>query len=187
MIEDIKANGVGQRYLIQHSAGSGKSNSISWLAHSLVGLHRIYNNKEELVFDSVIVVTDRRVLDRQIQENIKVFSHIKGVVETITDGSRQLKDALEEGKKIILTTIQKFPYILEDIGRIKSKHFAIIIDEAHSSQSGGSAQKLGEVIRDKEYQESKDSEDEIIEIIKIKSFNLMLLTLHLQQLQNLKH
>lgn len=167
LLEDVKKNGVGKRYLIQHSAGSGKSNSISWLAHSLVGLHRANSDgKMGLVFDSVIVVTDRKVLDRQIQENIKRFSHTKGIVEAITDGSRQLKEALEEGKKIIISTIQKFPYILDEIREVKSKKFAIIIDEAHSSQSGTSAQKLGEVIRDKENQES--SEDQIIEIIKNK-------------------
>lgn len=118
----------------------------------------------ELVFDSVIVVTDRRVLDRQIQENIKRFSHTKGVIEAITDGSRQLRDALEEGKKIIISTIQKFPCILDEIKEVKAKRFAIIIDEAHSSQSGTSAQKLGEVIRDRE----ESLEDELIEIIKNK-------------------
>lgn len=167
LLEDVRKNGVGKRYLIQHSAGSGKSNSISWLAHSLVGLHRSDDEgKMKLAFDSVIVITDRRVLDRQIQENIKSFSHTKGIVEAITDGSRQLRDALEEGKKIIVSTIQKFPYILDEIKEVKAKKFAIIIDEAHSSQSGTSAQKLGEVIRDRDSQES--SEDEIIEIIKNK-------------------
>ena len=130
-----------------------------------MGLHREREDGElELVFDSVIVVTDRRVLDRQIQENIKRFSHTKGVIEAITDGSRQLRDALEEGKKIIISTIQKFPYILEEIKEVKAKRFAIIIDEAHSSQSGTSAQKLGEVIRDRE----ESPEDELIEIIKNK-------------------
>lgn len=167
LLEDVRQKGVGKRYLIQHSAGSGKSNSISWLAHSLVGLHRADNKgKMELVFESVIVITDRKVLDRQIQDNIKSFSHTKGIVEAITDGSRQLRDALEEGKKIIISTIQKFPYILDEIQEVKAKKFAIIIDEAHSSQSGTSAQKLGEVIRDRDLQES--SEDEIIEIIKNK-------------------
>lgn len=165
LLEDVRERGVGGRYLIQHSAGSGKSNSISWLSHALVGLHRVREDGElELVFDSVIVVTDRRVLDRQIQENIKRFSHTKGVIEAITDGSRQLRDALEEGKKIIISTIQKFPCILDEIKEVKAKRFAIIIDEAHSSQSGTSAQKLGEVIRDRE----ESLEDELIEIIKNK-------------------
>ncbi|WP_300223000.1 type I restriction endonuclease [uncultured Helicobacter sp.] len=165
LLEDVRERGVGGRYLIQHSAGSGKSNSISWLSHALVGLHRERENGElELVFDSVIVVTDRRVLDAQIRENIKKFSHIKGIVEAITDGSRHLREALEEGKKIIISTIQKFPHILDEMLQVKGKRFAIIIDEAHSSQSGTSAQKLGEVIRDRE----ESSEDKIIEIIKNK-------------------
>ncbi|WP_034583422.1 type I restriction endonuclease subunit R [Helicobacter pametensis] len=165
LLEDVKERGVGGRYLIQHSAGSGKSNSIAWLAHLLVGLHRKNENgKFELVFDSAIVVNDRTALDRQSQDNIKSFSHTKGVVEAITSGSRHLKDALEEGKKIIITTIQKFPYILDEVTQVKGKRFAIIIDEAHSSQSGISAQKLGEVIRDKQ----EGTEDELLEIIKNK-------------------
>lgn len=165
LLEDVRERGVGGRYLIQHSAGSGKSNSISWLSHALVGLHRVREDGElELAFDSVIVVTDRKVLDSQIQENIKRFSHIKGIVEPITEGSKQLRKSLEEGKKIIISTIQKFPYILDDITQVRGKRFAIIIDEAHSSQSGTSAQKLGEVIRDRE----ESTEDELIEIIKNK-------------------
>ncbi len=165
LLEDVKARGVGGRYLIQHSAGSGKSNSISWLSHALVGLHRVREDGElELVFDSVIVVTDRKVLDSQIQENIKRFSHVKGIVEPITEGSKHLRKSLEEGKKIIISTIQKFPYILDDMTQVRGKRFAIIIDEAHSSQSGTSAQKLGEVIRDRE----GSVEDELIEIIKNK-------------------
>lgn len=138
LLAHAKENGTGQRYLIQHSAGSGKSNSISWLAHNLVSLHRLEKN----IFDSIIVVTDRKVLDRQIRENVKSFSQkTKDLVEAITHGSKQLKNALEEGKKIIITTIQKFPFILDEIKTLKSKTFAIIIDEAHSSQSGSNAQK----------------------------------------------
>ena len=163
LLKDCKENGIGGRYLIQHSAGSGKSNSISWLAHHLVSLHK--DNKN--IFDSIIVVTDRRVLDAQIRENVKAFCNDKNLVEAITQGSRQLKNALEEGKKIIITTIQKFPYILDEIAELKSKYFAIIIDEAHSSQSGSNAQKLGEVIRDRSNKEM-DSEDEILQIIKNK-------------------
>jgi len=165
LLASCKDSGVGNRYLIQHSAGSGKSNSISWLAHQLTGLH---NDNDELLFDTVIVVTDRTVLDRQIQENIKQFHHIKGVVEPITKGSKQLRESLEEGKKIIISTIQKFPYIVEDIGELKSKKFAIIIDEAHSSQSGTTAQKLGETIRDADDAEELTDEDKIIEIIRNK-------------------
>ncbi len=275
LLEDAKANGVGRRYLIQHSAGSGKSNSISWLAHNLASLHRdvldmSQNNnidssvvsipqndgdisltlnmtpsrhserseeskniesqdkesrcfafaqhdkgecsqydktvshsealaeeshpsrhskdfppchsdlerserEESLntpIFDSVIVVTDRKVLDSQIRDNVKGFEGVSGVVEAITQGSRQLREALEEGKKIIITTIQKFPYILDEITSLKSKTFAIIIDEAHSSQSGINAQKMGEAIRDKSLDEEEEAREEldekIIEIIKNK-------------------
>ncbi len=164
LLAHAKENGTGQRYLIQHSAGSGKSNSISWLAHNLVSLHRLEKN----IFDSIIVVTDRKVLDRQIRENVKSFSQkTKDLVEAITHGSKQLKNALEEGKKIIITTIQKFPFILDEIKTLKSKTFAIIIDEAHSSQSGSNAQKMAEAIRDKSY-ESQNLDDEILEIIKSK-------------------
>ena len=172
LLKDVKEKGVGQRYLIQHSAGSGKSNSIAWLAHNLVSLHRVENHKEKEVFDSILVVTDRRVLDRQIQENVKSFTQDKNLVESITDGSKQLKAALEEGKKIIVTTIQKFPYIADEIVHLQDKSFAIIIDEAHSSQSGKNAQKMGEAISNKDDKETgeMDLEEELIKIIKNKKF-----------------
>lgn len=144
ILKDAQEKGAGQKYLIQHSAGSGKSNSISWLAHQLVGLHDKEGTKT--IFDSVIVITDRRVLDKQIRENIKQYQQVKGVVAAITEGSKQLKTALEEGKKIIITTIQKFPYIVEDIGNLPSNNFGIIIDEAHSSLSGQMARKLNETL-----------------------------------------
>lgn len=166
LLHDCKENGVGKRYLIEHSAGSGKSNSISWLAHGLTGLHDKNNN---LIFDTIIVITDRTVLDSQIQENIKQFHHKKGVVEPITKGSKQLKNSLEEGKKIIISTIQKFPYIADDIAKLKSKKFAIIIDEAHSSQSGSNATAVGKSISSYE-EEEKSDEDKLIEIIKAKKF-----------------
>ena len=142
ILADAQEKGSGQKYLIQHSAGSGKSNSIAWLAHQLVGLHN--KTGEKNVFDTVIVVTDRTVLDAQIRNNIKQFQQVKGVVEAITEGSKQLKEALEEGKKIIITTIQKFPHIVEEIGELPSTNFGIIIDEAHSSLSGQMARKLNE-------------------------------------------
>ncbi|EPH5217155.1 type I restriction endonuclease subunit R [Campylobacter upsaliensis] len=172
LLKDVKEKGVGQRYLIQHSTGSGKSNSIAWLAHHLVSLHGIENDKEKEVFDSILVVTDRRVLDRQIQENVKSFTQDKNLVESITEGSRQLKAAIEEGKKIIVTTIQKFPYIADEITHLQNKSFAIIIDEAHSSQSGKSAQKMGEAISNKDDKETgeMDLEEELIKIIKNKKF-----------------
>ena len=167
LLSHAKENGAGKRYLIQHSAGSGKSNSISWLAHQLVGLFDKENTNT--VFDSVIVVTDRKVLDAQIRNNIKQFEQVKGVVEAITEGSKQLKTALEEGKKIIITTIQKFPYIVNEIGELPGNKFAIIIDEAHSSQSGNTAGKLNETLSketDEENAEEWTDEDEIVEIVK---------------------
>lgn len=172
LLKDVKEKGVGQRYLIQHSAGSGKSNSIAWLTHNLVSLHRIENDKEKEVFDSILVVTDRRVLDRQIQENVKSFTQDKKLVESITEGSRQLKAALEEGKKIIITTIQKFPYIADEITHLQNKSFAIIIDEAHSSQSGKNAEEMGKAISNKNDKETgeMDLEEELIKIIKNKKF-----------------
>lgn len=146
LLEDAKEAGVGKRYLIQHSAGSGKSNSITWLAHRLTELH---DDKDENIFDTVIVVTDRRVLDKQIRDNIKQFAQVKGIVEAITEGSRQLKQALEDGKKIIITTIQKFPHIVKEIGELGSNRFALIIDEAHSSQSGETASKMNLALANK--------------------------------------
>lgn len=142
VLKHAKEKGAGQKYLIQHSAGSGKSNSIAWLAHQLVGLHD--STGANNIFDTIIVVTDRKVLDAQIRKNVKQFQQVKGVVEAITKGSKQLKQALEEGKKIIITTIQKFPKIVEEIGEIPGNNFAIIIDEAHSSLSGQMARKLNE-------------------------------------------
>lgn len=144
LLANAKNVGAGQKYLIQHSAGSGKSNSISWLAHQLVGLHDKSGTNN--IFDTIIVVTDRRVLDAQIRNNIKQFQQVAGVVEAITEGSKQLKEALEEGKKIIITTIQKFPHIVEEIGDLPGANFAIIIDEAHSSLSGQMARKLNQAI-----------------------------------------
>jgi type I restriction enzyme R subunit len=144
LLADAQEKGAGQKYLIQHSAGSGKSNSIAWLAHQLVGLHDKSGSNN--IFDTVIVVTDRRVLDAQIRNNIKQFQQVNGVVEAITEGSKQLKEALEEGKKIIITTIQKFPHIVEEIGDLPGANFAIIIDEAHSSLSGQMARKLNEAL-----------------------------------------
>lgn len=179
LLVSAKENGAGRRYLIQHSAGSGKSNSISWLAHQLVGLFDSTNNNT--VFDTIIVVTDRKVLDAQIRNNIKQFEQVKGVVEAITEGSKQLKTALEEGKKIIITTIQKFPYIVNEIGELPGNKFAIIIDEAHSSQSGNTAGKLNEtlakdfekvevdgdefVFLDKEHYDELTSEDLVVDIV----------------------
>lgn len=159
LLADAKVNGSGKRYLIQHSAGSGKSNSISWLAHQLVGLFDKTNTAA--VFDSVIVVTDRVVLDSQIQRNIKQFEQVSGLVEHIDKGSKHLKEALEEGKKIIITTIQKFPYIVNEIGDLPGNKFAIIIDEAHSSQSGNTAGKLNATLS-KDFEKVQVDDDEFV-------------------------
>ena len=139
-LEDAaRAEGPGHNYLVQHSAGSGKSNSIAWLAHRLASLHDASDGK---VFDSVIVVTDRRVLDKQLQDTIYQFEHKAGVVARIDEHSGQLADALQTGVPIIITTLQKFPVIVEKIGTLPSRHYAVIIDEAHSSQGGEAAHKM---------------------------------------------
>lgn len=142
LVSDVKQNGSGKNYLIQHSAGSGKSNSIAWLSYRLSSLHDNLNNK---VFDSVIVVTDRKVLDSQLQDTIYQFDHVAGTVEKIdkNKSSRDLLNAINDGKKIIITTLQKFPQIYSEIDSI-GKKFAVIVDEAHSSQTGRSASKLKE-------------------------------------------
>jgi type I restriction enzyme R subunit len=159
LLADTKAKGAGNHYLIQHSAGSGKSNSIAWLSHQLSSLH---NDAEESVFDSVIVITDRTVLDNQLQETISSFEHKDGVVVGITrEGSNeskstQLADALERGAKIIITTIQTFPFVLEAIQErttLKDRNYAIIGDEAHSSQSGSTAILLREVLTAEQIEE----------------------------------
>jgi len=135
--------GPGRRYLIQHSAGSGKSNSIAWLAHQLSVLH---DNDDRPVFDSVIVITDRRILDRQLRRTVLAFQQTAGMVQPITEGARQLRESLELGKKIITSTLQKFPVVSEQMRAIPGKRFAIIIDEAHSSQSGESMRHLNKVL-----------------------------------------
>jgi len=140
LLADVKENGSGKNYLIQHSAGSGKSNSIAWLAHRLAGLH---NDKDEKIFQSIIVVTDRKVLDSQLQDTIYQFDHVLGVVECIDEKKHavDLRDAINAGKRIIITTLQKFPIIYNEI-QTNGSNFAIIVDEAHSSQTGEAARKL---------------------------------------------
>jgi type I restriction enzyme R subunit len=167
LVADGLARGVGHCYLVQHSAGSGKSNTIAWLAHQLSILHDL---KDERVFDSIIVVTDRRVLDRQLQRTVRQFEQTLGVVENIDTTSRQLKQALEDGKTIIVTTLQKFPVIADQMGGLKGKRFAVIIDEAHSSQSGESTKSLKSVLAATSLEEAEkqdggkeeDPEDRIV-------------------------
>jgi type I restriction enzyme R subunit len=140
-LADVCAHGSGKRYLIQHSAGSGKSNSIAWLAHQLIGLKR--DDKE--AFDSVIVVTDRRLLDDQIQTTIKQFMQV-GATVGHAEHSGDLRKFIEEGKKIIVSTVQKFPFILDEIATEGGKTFAIVIDEAHSSQGGKTSAAMSQAL-----------------------------------------
>jgi len=159
LIADARARGPGQRYLIQHSAGSGKSFTIAWLAHQLSTLH---DANDRRVFDSIVVVTDRRVLDRQLQTTMRQFEQTLGVVENIDTTSRQLKEALESGKTIIVTTLQKFPVIAGQIGELPGRRFAVIVDEAHSSQSGESTKSLKASLAAKNLEdaEREDAADE---------------------------
>ena len=165
---DAKINGAGKNYLIQHSAGSGKSNSIAWLSYRLSSLHDDANNR---IFDSVIVITDRKVLDSQLQNTIYQFEHKDGVVQKIDKDSQQLADAISAGSNIIITTLQKFPFILDKIGELPSRKYAVIIDEAHSSQGGEATKKMKEVLSAKSLEDAQkdeaytgleeDAEDEI--------------------------
>lgn len=159
IIKDVETNGVGQTYLIQHSAGSGKSNSITWSAYQLI---ETYEKESQLpLFDSVIVVTDRRLLDKQIRDNIASFSEVKNIIAPAYS-SKELKESLENGKKIIITTIQKFPFIIDGIADLSHKKFAVIIDEAHSSQGGSSADKMNQAMGAKVAEEVEDNQDKII-------------------------
>ena len=166
LLANAAESGIGRRYLIQHSAGSGKSNSIAWLAHQLVGLE----HESKALFDSVIVVTDRRVLDKQIRDTIKQFAQVSATVGH-AEHSGDLRKFLKAGKKIIITTVQKFPFILDEIGdeHRKSK-FAIIIDEAHSSQGGKTTAAMNMAVAEKpsEYKaewDELDAEDKINKIM----------------------
>lgn len=167
LIADVRKNGSGKNYLIQHSAGSGKSNSIAWTAYRLASLHDEMNNA---VFNSVIIVTDRTVLDAQLQDTISGFDHTLGTVETIgkDKNSKDLRDAINNGCRIIVTTLQKFPVIYEEIDSTAGKRFAVIVDEAHSSQTGESASKLKIALADteealKEYAEIEGKAEEEID------------------------
>jgi len=140
---DAQNHGAGHNYLVQHSAGSGKSNSIAWLAYRLSGLH---NAQDQRIFDSVIVVTDRRVLDSQLQNTIYQFEHKSGVVQRIDKDSQQLADAIGGGTHIIITTLQKFPFVIDKVGELPNRNYAVIIDEAHSSQGGEASKKMKAVL-----------------------------------------
>lgn len=157
LLADVRQYGVGKRYLIQHSAGSGKSNSIAWLAHQLIGLER----DGRPMIDSVIVVTDRRILDKQIRDTIKQFMQVKNTV-VWAQHSGDLKKAIQDGKRIIVTTVEKFPYISQEIGQEHINHtFAIIIDEAHSGQSGRNAANMNLALSGLASDSELDNEDKI--------------------------
>jgi type I restriction enzyme, R subunit len=167
-------NGVGQTYLIQHSAGSGKSNSLTWAAYQLIETYPEHpgvkgaKGIENPLFDSVVVVTDRRLLDKQLRENIKEFSEIKNIVAPAYS-SKELKENLEQGKKIIITTIQKFPFIVDGIADLSDKRFAVIIDEAHSSQSGTAAGYMNQAMGIDTNEEGEvDAQDLILKSIKAR-------------------
>ena len=167
LLADVSGRGAGARYLIQHSAGSGKSKSIAWLAHQLIGLER----DGSALFDSVVVVTDRRVLDKQISDNIKQFAQVGSVVGH-AESSRHLRALLQEGKRIVITTVQKFPFIIDAIGNEhRGRKFAIIIDEAHSSQGGRTSASvsmaLGEAGAEEEDETTEDKINRLMESKKL--------------------
>jgi type I restriction enzyme R subunit len=169
LVIDARSRGAGQHYLIQHSAGSGKSFTIAWLAHQLSTLH---DEKNRRVFDSIIVITDRRILDRQLQRTVLQFEQTLGVVENIDQTSRQLKDALQSGKTIIVTTLQKFPMIVKQVSELPGSRFAVIVDEAHSSQSGESTKDLKSVLAagsledaEREEAEARSPEEELDDLV----------------------
>lgn len=168
IIADASEKGVGQTYLIQHSAGSGKSNSITWAAYQLIETYPVNENVpgaksiEQPLFDSVIVVTDRRLLDKQIRDNIANFSEVKNIIAPAYSSS-ELRSSLEQGKKIIITTIQKFPFIIDGIADLSDKRFAVVIDEAHSSQSGSAHDNMNRAMGQQlEESEDDDAQDKII-------------------------
>ena len=171
LVEHASINGVGHTYLIQHSAGSGKSNSITWAAYQLIETYPITpdvpgsKGVEQPLFDSVIVVTDRRLLDKQLRDNIKEFSEVKNIVAPAFKSS-ELKSALENGKKIIITTIQKFPFIIDGIGDLSERRFAVIIDEAHSSQSGSAHDNMNRAMGKSEIEDAEDAQDKVLQAMR---------------------
>lgn len=152
---DVKLLGVGTNYLVQHSAGSGKTNSISWLTHRLAKLH---DSEDNAIFNSVIVITDRRVLDKQLQDAVYQLEHKAGMVAKIDKDSSQLANELVNNTRIIITTLQKFPFIMEKVGEFARGKYAIIIDEAHSSQGGKSATAMTNILSDKTLEEALEAD-----------------------------
>src|SRR5690554_4864888 len=169
LVDHAAQHGVGQTYLIQHSAGSGKSNSITWAAYQLIETYPASSDVaggkslEQPLFDSVIVVTDRRLLDKQLRDNIKEFSEVKNIIAPANKSS-ELKQALENGKKIIITTIQKFPFIIDGIADLSDKRFAVVIDEAHSSQSGSAHDNMNRAMGQQiDEDDELDAQDKIVQ------------------------
>ncbi len=173
ILKHAATQGVGHTYLVQHSAGSGKSNSITWTAYQLIETYPENptlpgaRGVEVPLFDSVVVVTDRRLLDKQIRNNIKEFSQVKNIVAPAYS-SKDLKESLEQGKKIIITTIQKFPFIVDGIADLSDKCFAVVIDEAHSSQSGTAAGKMNQAMGVAQEEEEEDAQDKILKAMKAR-------------------
>lgn len=164
LLDESRVQRVGKRFLIQHSAGSGKSNSIAWLAHQLIGLQK----DGRTIFDSIVVVTDRRILDKQIRDTIKQFAQVSATVGH-ADHSGDLRQFLTDGKKIIITTIQKFPFILDEIsGEHQKRTFAVIIDEAHSSQGGRTSAKMNIALAEDGGDDDETVEDTINRIIETR-------------------
>jgi type I restriction enzyme R subunit len=168
LVDSAMKFGTGKNYLIQHSAGSGKTYTISWIAHQLSQIH---DQEDKRIFDSVIVISDRKVIDKQLRDAVKQFEKTLGVVIG-AEKSKELKEALERGKNIIVATIQKFSFVVDEIGRLKSRNFAVIIDEAHSSQGGESMKTVKKTLSytslenaEEEDPEEKDVEDQILEAL----------------------
>ena len=171
LVDSARRLGIGKNYLIQHSAGSGKTFTISWLAHYLSQIH---NQEDKRIFDSIIVVSDRKVIDKQLKDEVKQFEKKLGVV-LWAEKSSLLKEALETGRNIIITTIQKFPFVVDEIGKLKGRNFAMIIDEAHSSQGGEAMKTVKETLTytslenaEAEDPKEKDIEEQILEDIKTR-------------------
>lgn len=166
LLSDTAHQGAGCRYLIQHSAGSGKSNSIAWLAHQLLAIEQHH----QPLFSSILVITDRRILDKQIRDTIKQFAQVGATVGAVTEGSKQLREFIEGGKKIIISTVQKFPFILDEIGEAhRGKNFAIIIDEAHSSQGGRTSAAMSVALSESGAEEEDETpEDRINRIMEAR-------------------
>lgn len=174
LLADVAQHGPGRRYLIQHSAGSGKSNSIAWTAHQLVGLKPTGNPHGQEIFDSIIVITDRRVLDQQIRDTIKQFAQVGSIVGH-AERSSELRTMIQQGKKIIITTVQKFPFIINEIGdNHRDRTFAILIDEAHSSQGGKTAAAVNQALSAEG--DEKDAEDTINKALEMRMQSRKLVT-----------